>query len=105
VEPRAVLKSLHEFAKRELTEKKAKSVIVYRVKMKQVMRRGMIPDFRMRSVEGARYLVCVHQADRSRIYFMSGGGIMLGAEELGGKEREKVLTEISRRAKIVFRLS
>jgi hypothetical protein len=105
MEPRAVLKSLREFAKRELTEKKAKSVIVYRVKMKQLMRRGRIPDFRVRSVEGARYLVCVHQADRSRIYFMSGSGIMLGVDELEGKEREKILTEISRGAKIVFRFS
>jgi hypothetical protein len=100
---REVLKSLRDFAKRELMEKKAESVVVRRVKLRQLMRRGRIPDFRLRGVEGAHYLVCVFGKDSLRVYFVDGDGVMSGAEEFGGEERQRILAEISERSKIVFR--
>ena len=104
MEARPVIKSLRDFAARELKEKRAERVIVRRVKMKQWLRRGRVPDFRVRVVEGTSYLVCVFRGDELRLYHMDGCGVCLGASEFKGAEKERAWAEISKGTKIMFRL-
>jgi hypothetical protein len=101
---RRVLKFLREFSEKELKEKRASRVIVRRVKMKAVVRRGRIPAFRMRVVEGAQYLVCVFTDGDVTIYFFDGAGASLGAVELSGKEAEKKWQKISRATSAAFHI-
>lgn len=102
---RSILKSLQEFASQELEEKQADRVHVRRVKMKSAMRRGRLPDMRIKIVEGAHYLVCVFHDEELRVYCMDKHGRMMKAENFSGIEKEKVWKDISQRTKDVFRLS
>ena len=105
MEPRSVLKALREFAKRELKEKRARHVYVRRVKMKSLMRRGRLPDLRIRILEGTHYLVCVLYDDGLRVHYISGEGLPLGASEFRRDEKREIWREISRGTKTVFHLS
>ncbi len=105
MEPRAILKFLREFSRRELAEKKADKVVVYRLKFEKIVRRGRKPSFQMRGGEGAKYYVCVFTGDLLRVYSISETGISMGAEDFSGAEKEKASSEISRDGKIVFRFS
>lgn len=102
MESRSVLKLLREFALRELEEKCANRVFVRRVKMGEVMRRGRLPDLRVRAVEGAYYLVCVFRDDSLRVYYLDRGGRHLGASDLAGVEKEKVWKNVLKGTKNVF---
>ncbi|MEW6593074.1 MAG: hypothetical protein AB1305_05315 [Candidatus Hadarchaeota archaeon] len=101
---RRVLKFLRDFAEKELEKKRASRVIVRRAKMKSVMKRGRVPDFRVRTVEGAKYLVCVFAKEDITIYFFDGTGASLGAAELSGKEAEEEWSKISKSTGAVFSL-
>jgi len=105
LEPRLVLKVLREFAKRELKEKRARHVYVRHVKMKSLMRRGRLPDLRIRILEGTHYLVCVLYNDDLRVYYISRDGITLGAGEFKRDEKKEIWREISRKTKTVLHLS
>ena len=105
MEPRSVLKSLRDFAARELKEKRADRVCVCRVKAKASLRKGRLPELRVWTVKGAHYLICVSSSDSLRVYYVDKLGKMLSADEFTGVERERVQTEISKRTKSVFRLS
>lgn len=105
MEAKSVLKSLRDFAARELKEKRADRVVVCRAKMKQWLRRGRLPDTRVRGVEGARYFICVFRGDELTLYLYDGGGASLGAMEFKGGEKEKVWADISKNTKSVFALS
>lgn len=98
------MKSLREFAARELKEKRADRVLVCRVKLKQWLRRGRVPGFRVRAVEGTHYLVCVFRGEELRLYHMNKQGLSLGATDFRGAEKEKVWAEVSKGTKIIFRL-
>jgi hypothetical protein len=105
LEPRSVLKTLREFARRELREKRARHVYVRQVKMKSLMRRGRLPDLRIRILKGTHYLVCVFYDDSLRVYYVNGRGVSLGANEFEGDEKREIWNEISRKTKTVFHLS
>ncbi|MEA1904329.1 MAG: hypothetical protein U9M97_00380 [Candidatus Hadarchaeota archaeon] len=105
MEPRLVLKTLRKFAKRELKEKKARHVYVRQVKMKSLMRRGRLPDLRIRILKGTHYLVCVFYDDSMRVYYIDWRGVSLGANEFEGDEKRKMWNDISRKTKTVFHLS
>ncbi len=104
MKPRSVLRSIRDFATRELKEKRADHVDVRRVKMKEVMRKGRLPDLRVGMVKGTHYLICVFSGGGLRVYHLDKYGKVLGADEFTGTEREKVQAEISKRTKSVFRL-
>ncbi|MDI6643189.1 MAG: hypothetical protein QMD95_03965 [Candidatus Hodarchaeaceae archaeon] len=104
MEQRTIIKSLRDFAASELKEKRADRVLVGRVRLKQWLRRGRVPDFRVRTVEGTHYLVCVFRGDELRLYYMDKRGLSLGASDFSGVEKEKVWTEVSKGTKIIFRL-
>ncbi|MEW6222237.1 MAG: hypothetical protein AB1476_02795 [Candidatus Hadarchaeota archaeon] len=101
---RRVLKFLREFSEKELEEKRASRILVRRVKMKNVMKRGRVPDFRVRAVEGARYLVCVFTKEDLTVYFFDGAGASLGAAELSGKGAVEEWRRISKSTGAVFNL-
>lgn len=105
MEPRAVLKSLRDFAARELEEKRADRIDVCRVKMGSVMRKGRLPDLRVWMVSGTHYLICVFSGKSLRIYYMDKRGQMLSADEFAGAQKEMVQAKISKMTKKVFRLS
>lgn len=100
---RSVLKSLKEFSKKELEEKKANRIRVQRIKMKSTMRRGKFPNLRVKKIEGSHYLVCVFHNSRMRVYYFSKNGEMLGADDFTGEEKESTLENISKETKNVFR--
>jgi len=102
MEPRSVLKSLREFAARELREKKADHICVRRVRMGSTLRRGWLPDLIVREVRGVHYLVCVFSGDAMRVYYVGKGGESLGASEFTGGEKDKIWDDISERTKNVF---
>ncbi len=104
MEPRAVLKSLRDFAARELKEKRADRVDVRRVKMESVMRKGRLPDLRVRVARGTQYLICVFSGKNLRIYYMDRRGQMVSADEFTGAEKEMVQVKILKLTKRVFRL-
>lgn len=104
MEARSVVKSLRDFAARELKEKRADRVLVCKVKLRQWLQRGRIPDFRVRTVEGTRYLVCVFRGDELRLYYVDKRGLSLGASDFKGGEKERVSAEVSKGTKIMFRL-
>lgn len=101
---RRVLKFLRAFSKVALEEKKASRVLVRRVKMRDMMKRGRVPDFRIRAVEGAQYLVCAFTKENLTVYFFDGAGAQLGAAELSGKEAEEEWRRISKSTGAVFNL-
>ena len=84
---RQVLKILREFAARERREKGGE-VRIYQLKLATVLRRGPIPEMRIRSRGGACYLVELRQSKQTRIYFFDGNGQMLGAENYGPEDPE-----------------
>ncbi len=104
MEPRSILKSLREFARRELVEKKADEVVVYRLKFEKIVRRGRTPGFQMRGGEG-KFYVCVFTGDNLRVYSMSEGGAQMGAEDFSGAAKEKAASDVSKDGKIVFRFT
>lgn len=104
MEPRAVLKSLRDFAARELDEKFADRIDVRRVKMESVMRKGRLPDLRVWMVRGTYYLICVFSGKSLRIYYMDKRGQMLSADEVAGPQKEIMQAKISKMTKRVFRL-
>lgn len=104
MEPRSVLRFLRDFATRELKEKRADRVDVRRVKMKEVMRKGRLPDLKVWVVKGTHYIICVFSGGNLRVYHLDKYGEVLGADEFTGTERERVQAEISKRTKSVFRL-
>lgn len=101
---RHVLKLLHGFAKKELEEKRAEKVLVCRAKMRSWMRRGRIPDFQIRGLEGAPYFVCVFRGSELTVYFMDEGGSMLGASEFSGGGAIRWWESISSGARVILRL-
>jgi hypothetical protein len=104
MEPRLILKSLRDFAVRELKEKRAARVHVRRIKAESLLRKGRLPELRVWTVKGAHYLICVFSSDSLRVYYVDKLGKVLGADEFTGAEREKMQVEISKRTKSVFRL-
>lgn len=104
MEARLVLKRLRELAKRELQEKRADNVIVCVVKLKRLMRRGRVPGFQARGVEGVRYVVCVFRGGELTAHFLDSGGAMLGATEFTGMAAEKEWQSISKSSRVIFRL-
>ena len=104
MEARRVLKRLHEFAERELREKRADNVVVCRGKLKSMMRRGRVPGFQVRGAEGVRYVVCMFRGKELTTHFLDGNGAMLGATEFTGAEGEKEWQSISRAFRVIFRL-
>ena len=104
MEPRSVLKHIREFASSELREKRADRVSVRRAKLKTLMRRGRLPQLRVRGIEEAHYLVCVLRRDSLRVYFLDPGGTSLGACEFTANEREGVWKEIEKRTRAVFNI-
>jgi hypothetical protein len=94
MESRSVLKSLHEFARRELREKKADRVYIRRVKMESTLRRGWLPDILVREIKGIYYLVCVFSGDVMRVYYMSKSGESLGASDFTGEEKDKIWSNV-----------
>lgn len=105
MEQRAILKFLRDFARRELKEKKTERAAVYLVKMKSLVKRGKVPDFRVMGGEGARYLVCVFHGDSLRIYFVSEDAKMMGAEDFKGESKDKILAEVSGSSRLLFSFS
>ncbi len=105
MEPRSALKILRGFAKRELKEKGARHIYVRQVKMKSLMRRGRLPDLRIRILRGTHYLVCVFYDDSLRVYYADERGASLGANEFEGDEKREMWNDISRKTKTVFHLS
>jgi len=104
MEARLVLKRLRELAKRELQEKRADNVIVCGAKLKRLMRRGRVPSFQARGVEGVRYIVCVFRGKELTAHFLDNGGAMLGATEFTGAEAEEEWRSISKSSKVIFSL-
>ena len=104
MEIRRVLKRVQEFARGELREKKADSVIACTAKLKRLMRRGRVPGFQARGIEGEYYVVCVFRGKELTTHFLDRGGAMLGAKEFSGAEAEKEWQSISRSFRVVFRL-
>ena len=102
MEPRSTLKNIRDFAMRELREKRADRVCVRRVKFESLMKRGWLPDLRIRWIRGARYLVCVFHGKTLRAYFLGARGESLGAQEFAGSEINEVWGEVSERTKNVF---
>ena len=102
MEPRSTLKSIREFAERELREKRADRVCVRRAKLESVMKRGWLPDLRIRWVKGVHYLVGVFHGNTLRVYFLGARGESLGAQEFMGSEMNEVWGEVSKRTKNVF---
>jgi hypothetical protein len=94
MEPRSVLKSLHEFARRELREKKADRVYIRRIKMAPTLRRGWLPDILVRGIKGVHYLVCVFSGDVMRVYYINKGGESLGASDFTGLEKDKIWSNV-----------
>ncbi len=105
MEPKSVLLSLRGFASRELKEKRADRVEVRRVKSQTSMRKGKLPDLRILTIAGARFLVCVFRADDLRVYYMNKRGEMRCATDFAGAENKKTWQEISKKTKSVLRLS
>jgi len=103
--PRSALRTLRDFAARELKDKRADQIDVRRVKMKSLMRKGRLPDLRVQTVEGVHYLVCIFRGIDLRVYYMNKRGEMLGADDFTGEKGERTWREISKRTKSVFRLS
>ena len=102
MEPRSILKSIREFATREMREKRADRVCIRRVKFEQLIKRGWLPDLRIRWVKGVHYLVGVFHGNTLRVYFLSAGGESLGASEFAGTEMNEVWENILKRTKNVF---
>lgn len=100
--PRSVLKSLKDFSKRELREKNADRVRVQRIKMKSLMRRGRLPDLRIKKIEGCHYLVCVFRNKSLRVYYMDKAGRMMGADEFTGEDKDSTWREISKETKTIL---
>ena len=105
MEPRSTLKNIREFAMRELREKRSDRVCVRRVKFESLMKRGWLPDLRIRWVRGARYLVCVFHGDALRAYYLGARGESLGAQEFAGSEMEGAWSEVLKTTKNVFSVS
>ena len=99
------MKSLRDFAARELKAKRADSIDVRRVKMESMMRKGRLPDIRVWMVGGTHYLICVFSGKSLRIYYMDKCGQMISADEFTGAEKEMVQAEISKMTKRVFHLT
>lgn len=102
MEPRAVLKSIRNFAARELKEKRVDLIDVRQVKMGSVMRKGKLPDLRVWMVRGTHYFICIFSGKSLRIYYMDKRGQMLSADEFAGVEKEMVQAKISKMTKRVF---
>ena len=102
MEPRSTLKNIREFAMRELREKRADRVCVRRVKLESLMKRGWLPDLRIRWVKGVHYLVCVFHGKTLRAYYMGARGESLGASEFAGTEMEGAWSEVLKTTKNVF---
>lgn len=100
--PRSALKSLREFSRKELKEKRADKVLVQRVKMESSFRRGKFPNVRIKKIEDVHYLVCAFHDDRMRVYFFGKDGDMRGAEDYSGEEKRSVWEEVSKGTKKVF---
>lgn len=98
------MKSLRDFAARELKEKCADRIDVRRVKMESVMRKGRLPDLRVWMVRGTYYLICVFSGKSLRIYYMDKRGQMLSADEFVGSQKEMVQAKILKMTKRVFLL-
>lgn len=94
MEPRSVLKSIREFARRELREKKADRVYIRRVKMESTLRRGWLPDILVREISGIHYLVCVFRGDAMRVYYIGKSGESLGASDFTGEEKDKIWSNV-----------
>ena len=94
MEPRSVLKSIREFARRELREKKADRVYIRRVKMESTLRRGWLPDILVREIKGVYYLVCVFSGDVMRVYSFGKSGESLGASDFTGDEKDKIWSNV-----------
>jgi hypothetical protein len=102
METRLVLKRLREFALCELKEKCADRVVVRRGKLESLLRRGWLPQLRVRGIKGVDYLTCVFRGDSIRVYFMDTSGVSLGADEFVGDKKAEVWGEIVKRTKSVL---
>lgn len=103
MEPRTVLKLVWDFSRRELSDKKAEEVVVYRLKPRTLLKRGKVPDSRVRGIAGSKYVILVFHKDRIRAYFFNGSATMLSAEDFKDEEKEKFLEEISSEGRVLSR--
>ena len=92
-----MLRVLQDFAERERREKNAE-VVIRSLKLRTLMRRGRIPDLRIRTRPNACFLIESRKGRETRIYFFDLEGRMLGAEDFEmGDARLRELLHHSRR--------
>jgi hypothetical protein len=88
---------LREFARREARQSGGE-VAVYQLKLSTELRRGPVPEMRVRARKGAPFLVSVRRGTEMRIYFFDGRGAMVGADNYRApsKELERLLSRYRR---------
>lgn len=87
IEPRRVLQTIREFARQESKEKNTQ-VRLRKTKLTTFMRRGKLPDFQMRKIIGAEYLVECRRGEEVRVYFFDSAGQLLSAENFKPNDDE-----------------
>ena len=81
---RHAVKIISSFAKREFYQKRPISARVLRLKGKNVLSRGLLPNLSIKEFPGIRFLVVLDYSDIFRIYYFDKTGKIVG-----GKNHEK----------------
>ena len=101
-EPRAILKDLIHFAKREYAEKRPKSIKVYRVKSKSLLTRGVLPSFQLKQTGPIAFLIVADYGEHLRAYQFSRQAVLISADNV--EPTAKLIKQIQKTTTLTFQL-
>ncbi|MHA1148090.1 MAG: hypothetical protein ACTSR8_07565 [Promethearchaeota archaeon] len=102
ISEREVLKIIVQFGKREYKEKKPKSLRIYRIKSKSILKRGMLPNLSIKQIGLIHYLIVLDYIDNLRIYLFARDGHQLGGQNID--KTQDFLKELQKSTSLQYHL-
>ncbi len=79
---RDIVKNIIKFGKREFNEKKPLSLQIFRVKSKNILKLGMLPNLTIKQISGIFFLVVLDYGKDLRIYYFNREGHLIRGENV-----------------------